>query len=688
MQLKQELEKEIGNRSQATPEEFHSAYLDKESGKEELGHSHPYYERLFLSFYKQLVDKLDFSRRNDDKNAPQAEFESLVYERAESLTRHFIKRKVGAVQEPAPFDSHSGLFFDPHFHLNSIYVQEHPEFLLLLPAYDKIYNLLTDASKSAEPEKRLLNDGIIRDVQYFNNHPQSTENQSGDVVVNETSGYHRGGNLVSKNIYNDSHHHSSDYCGHEFRTNESDLSKYIELMIKKGMETIRFHMGETLLPIDGKESVELLLRLIDQYADALQGKTLRIGHGTHMGIDSMIQCAQKQLFVESCLSSNKETGVVAKRHEYPLGLMLLLDVPVVLGTDGGDMYYTSLAKEYAYAKKVLAKFIEKITQKLPEPVALANGEVLTCRYIKSLDTMQVLANMQDDDVVSFADLAKLKGLEDRLNMGRLINNMNQLAYKMTGNQAFTIQVNEKDYIEPSLQNLGTANTTTTTTTMSSVGFFPNSLVKDSNSKSKLVCSYSYEAEGMAIHFPSVDVAAARYKKLPDACKAYCSLRGSEIILRHANPSRQQGAYIARNGEIGLSFDNSAVRDRFADLVGIEAKDGAVYLNSKPHDPKAADQSHKIFIVDTKFFQNSSATKCIAELTCYRRKIEATPSAQAEVKAINSMIYRLLGDASVQFSWQEVRAFNKPGSPLQKIIQHSAAAKEALANNEGDKYSMQ
>lgn len=399
-----------------------------------------YYKKLYEGFYAQLVGKLDFSRRTDDKKSPQPQYANLIDQRARSLTRHFIKRKLGIIKSPgmAFDDINDSLLFDPHFHLNSIYVQNNPEFLHLLPDYAGIYNLLTGVPKDSSIEQSMRKDNVVYDVQYFNNPLQTHQEEGSEEMLYATTGYHRGGNLISDALVH-GHCHSVDYCGHEYRTSEDDLRKYLDLVCKQNAHVIRFHMGETLLPEDGKEAVALLMKLINEKAEALQGRILRIGHGTHMSMDNMLECARKNIYVECCLSSNKETAVIGKRHEYPLGLMLLLGVPVVIGTDGGAMYHTTLQKEYAYAKKVLAKFINKIKQKSTEYVSLANGDVLTYQHIQALDT-EAAINKNLNDPISYADLAKLQVPLKRLNTNQLIINMNKMASSITKDQRFNTAV--------------------------------------------------------------------------------------------------------------------------------------------------------------------------------------------------------------------------------------------------------
>ena len=143
----------------------------------------------------------------------------------------------------------------------------------------------------------------------------------------------------------------------------------------------RIHMGETLLPEKGKDHITKLLDEADTYYRS--SKPLRIGHGTHISFDDMQRVVDKGYYVESCLSSNKKTGIIGKRSEYPLGLMLLLGVKVVIGTDGGPLYSTSLGAEYAYAVRSLDKFCRLLSDS-EDFIALQNGDPLRFRHVSHL----------------------------------------------------------------------------------------------------------------------------------------------------------------------------------------------------------------------------------------------------------------------------------------------------------------
>jgi hypothetical protein len=173
-----------------------------------------------------------------------------------------------------------------------------------------------------------------------------------------------------------------DVCGVEQR-------EYISLgtslqTLAKSNRVVRVHMGETIIPEDGRDHIDMLLKECEEYYTAsMPCKPFRIGHATHASIEAMNIMAKKGYFVEACLSSNKKTAVLDKRSDYPLSLMLLLGVKMVIGTDGGKLYGTSLPLEYSHAVKSIRKFLEKM-QSSDEIVTIPSGQPLQYRHIAHL----------------------------------------------------------------------------------------------------------------------------------------------------------------------------------------------------------------------------------------------------------------------------------------------------------------
>ncbi len=86
----------------------------------------------------------------------------------------------------------------------------------------------------------------------------------------------------------------------------------------------------------------------------------RIGHGTSAGQDAELikRLARDGTYVEVCLSSNLQTGSVAKLAEHPLPKFLNAGVKVALCTDNPTVSATTLPREYALAAQTFG-FSEK-----------------------------------------------------------------------------------------------------------------------------------------------------------------------------------------------------------------------------------------------------------------------------------------------------------------------------------------
>jgi hypothetical protein len=359
------------------------------------------------------------------KKSARKDPDDTISNKAHSLTRHFIKRKLtllSSVHQP-----HIGMTpFDPHHHFNSIYVKQidASDLLLLLPDFNAIYVELRAASKPKKYQDALLNQGIIYDVQSFGNPPSKTTNIHECTILHNTRGYLRGGDIHALRVSA----RSVDYCGEEFDFDQGDVSKYLKLALRGNAQIIRFHMGETVFPEQGKENVDRLLQYLNTREDELRGKTIRIGHGTHMGIENMVTCARNGYFIECCLSSNKETGIIEKRHQYPLAIMLLLNIKVVIGTDGGDIYYTDLNSEYGHAEKNLRHFQHKVSEGSTEEVRLMNGDKLLLKHVKHLIT---ITECEDDMPVTYAHLRSIKDIKGLLSTRRLLSHMQELKQIVT-----------------------------------------------------------------------------------------------------------------------------------------------------------------------------------------------------------------------------------------------------------------
>ncbi|MCH9690104.1 MAG: hypothetical protein K0U10_05580 [Gammaproteobacteria bacterium] len=403
-----------------------------------------YAEALYDITLSQLIFKAGFDLTRYPENIHAAEQQHLEHA-AERLTIHFLKRKLMRIAQPEQLLFKPGSeILDPHHHLNSIYVKDNPDLLNLLPDFNAIYRALRDdpgiiRDRKREDELR-EQEGILTDTQFLGRSPMggTRHPRTHEQRLNETVGYVRGpyansalkeGPISNFASRNNNVCRCCDMCGLETKDTGRDLARYINHTIRHQADIIRVHIGETSIPHHGKQNVKTLFALLDakRKSSEIRDQIIRLGHGTHMGIQSMTEAAQHGYYVEACLSSNKETGIIGKRKHYPLGPMLLLGVKVMIGTDGGDLYHTDLKKEYAYARKNINHFMHAIHTGHNEAVSLPNGDLLQYKQVKALFESIPQSNHWDDNkVIHYADLKHVEErCQQRINMAMLVDNMNE-----------------------------------------------------------------------------------------------------------------------------------------------------------------------------------------------------------------------------------------------------------------------
>lgn len=395
-----------------------------------------YVTELYTITLNQIIKKAGFTTAsfNALENYKKNRLEFL----AERLTRHILKRKLKKIVIPQkiPELDPNLEILDPHFHFNSMRIKEKPELLALLPDFSQIYVELQSCRTNEEAyEKTLLSQkGILTDTQFIIRGPKKYQNSNKEQRINPTIGYIRqkGNEGITSHASCNSEKvcNSCDMCGLETQDSLKDLEKYLQLTVRHKAKIIRIHIGETHVPEDGKNNVIQLIKLLKEKKEKgeITDQVIRLGHGTHMDIQSMKDCAEQGYYVEACLSSNKETAIIGKRSEYPLPLMLLLGVKVVIGTDGGDLYYTNLHQEYAYASKNINHFLSRINEGKPEIVQLVYGDKLQYKQIKELFKSTVVASTwTDDKEITFADLKLIESqCMQNINIFHVIKNMNEL----------------------------------------------------------------------------------------------------------------------------------------------------------------------------------------------------------------------------------------------------------------------
>jgi adenosine deaminase len=102
---------------------------------------------------------------------------------------------------------------------------------------------------------------------------------------------------------------------------------------------ITIHAGEGF----GPESIREALAL---------GHARRIGHGTRLLEDAtlMEHVRSRRILLETCLTSNVQTGVVATYGDHPVRRYVSEGIPVALSTDNRLMSGVTLTREYQHAR--------------------------------------------------------------------------------------------------------------------------------------------------------------------------------------------------------------------------------------------------------------------------------------------------------------------------------------------------
>lgn len=353
----------------------------------------PYLETLQHLFKEQLKNRMG--------SAAQEVSRDFLDTKVSHLVKMFLKDKLGLQKPVKPeHDLAKRAKWDPHFHGSSLFTDHFPKATLYLPNYEEAYaylkyehRKLKDRSlliKIAMEEKSfatITEAGSSYDKWHFSHANKriipilAHKRDNGAVLRHDVLGY--------------------DICGLEHEDRYQPLRAFFESI--QGDKVVRVHMGETIIPSRGRENVHLLLNEAEQYYTS--SKPLRIGHGTHISIEDMLRVAKKGYYIEACLSSNKRTGILDRRSDYPLGIMLLLGVNVVIGTDGGRLYSTTLPEEYAYALRNLQKFHDKLKSS-DAPVILPNGDRLCYKHILPLirEERKEMALQHSEEALTYKEL--------------------------------------------------------------------------------------------------------------------------------------------------------------------------------------------------------------------------------------------------------------------------------------------
>jgi hypothetical protein len=354
----------------------------------------PYLQNLKKVFEKQLQIRMG------DTIVKQSQ--DFIDKKVSCFMRIFLKDKLKIRKlNPARMDLAQRAIWDPHYHFSSLFADYFPKSKLYLPNFQESYNYLVNNYLKTSNFFTLIQESMEKATfstlteagLYYDNWHIS---HAGKKLIPILAKHRNDQSLAPPFAVN-----GYDICGEEQEMCYLSHKTFLENLPKN--KILRVHIGETLNPLRGKENMRLFLDEAALYYTS--SKPLRIGHGTHISIDDMIRVEKLGYFIEACLSSNKRLGILDKRSEYPLGLMLLLGVNVVIGTDGGSLYSTTLAEEYAHAARNLEKFLMKL-QTSNEPVVLPNQDCLRTKHILSLSSKS--ENIKDlETLVTYNDLKAL-----------------------------------------------------------------------------------------------------------------------------------------------------------------------------------------------------------------------------------------------------------------------------------------
>ena len=138
-------------------------------------------------------------------------------------------------------------------------------------------------------------------------------------------------------------------------------SKYVDIFKRAKEAGIPFtiHAGEA----DGAPSVR----------DALTAGAVRIGHGVRIFEDKSVKndIIQKNIPLEMCPTSNRQTHAVADMSQYPLMDYLEQGMCVTVNTDDPAIEGTTIAEEFAYLRKQYGLTEEQEKQVLENSVKAA-----------------------------------------------------------------------------------------------------------------------------------------------------------------------------------------------------------------------------------------------------------------------------------------------------------------------------
>ena len=260
-----------------------------------------YISQLYYMFQRQLKIKFEKDCSNEEKATIEKGFEGFINEKAERLLLNFLKGKCG-LSSNKHLVLDKDIELDPHFHLNSLFVNEFPDSKLILPNFDKAYAYLKDKIKTTYSwcyfwfdkdryiqsiKTQMTKLTKITEAQTFN---KIDTLKFGNKSIVPILGIHRNETNEDVTLYSRNY----DVCGLEGKKYFS-VERLFKHISEQNLMT-RIHMGETIIPSIGREHVDKLLEEAQQFYKSKI--PLRIGHGTHASIDAMHKIAESGYFVE------------------------------------------------------------------------------------------------------------------------------------------------------------------------------------------------------------------------------------------------------------------------------------------------------------------------------------------------------------------------------------------------------
>ena len=181
--------------------------------------------------------------------------------------------------------------------------------------------------------------------------------------------------------------------------------------------TLRLHSGE--IYYDNPNSLNnnplLILKILKKIEDELgidlsKKLDIRIGHGLHFqSSDEYFDLLKHfNVIVEICISSNFALGNIKDLKDIPINKYIVHNIPVVLGTDGGGFYLTTLEDEERLAgifastdSETLLRYVHDIGPRFDGPSGIESSSIDDSddELSEDGDYYKILSKHKDDFLV-------------------------------------------------------------------------------------------------------------------------------------------------------------------------------------------------------------------------------------------------------------------------------------------------